>query len=74
MSYSNGSKGGSQSNARGYVPHQARGKGKASGKSKSSGYEPEDSRMEGDKTYQKYLDAASPLGAILYEVGGFFGR
>ena len=65
MSYSKGSKGGSQSNARGYVPNQARGKGKASGKSQTSGYEPQDSRIDGDKTYRKYLNAANPLGAIL---------
>ena len=33
-----------------------------------------DDRMQGDKTYQKYLDAGNFLGAIVYEVGGFFGR
>ena len=33
-----------------------------------------DDRMEGDKAYQKYLDAGDLLGAIVYEVGGFFGR
>ena len=33
-----------------------------------------DDRMQGDKAYQKYLDAGDLLGAIVYEVGGFFGR
>ena len=33
-----------------------------------------DARMRGDKTYQKYLDSGDLLGALVYEVGGFFGR
>jgi hypothetical protein len=33
-----------------------------------------DDRMQGDETYQKYLDAGDLLAALIYEVGGFFGR
>ena len=74
MSYSKGSKGGGGCKGQAHGKSQASGKGQASGKSKASGYEPEDKRMDGDRTYQKYLDAANPIGALLYEVGGFFGR
>ena len=71
MSCSKGSKGGGGWQS---WPSQG-GKGKARGKGKRHNAEPAaDERMRGDRTYQKYLDAGDALGAIIYEVGGFFGR
>ena len=72
MSCSKGSKGGGSWNS--WPPQGGKGQGKHRGKARRPVGPRADDRMQGDKAYQKYLDAGDLLGAIVYEVGGFFGR